>query len=187
MEESGSCKERKNVPENGSGLAHGSSDRSSEEIGEMTNLALLPESQKEKTSDQDENDLGHKEYSQLMGTYFALPIPLADKHPNPNPSSSHSAKITPLIKAITWLTPYRLSFAVAFGLNVVGVALELSGHWSWAKSNLATLVVGNMLCAVGARSEWVLRLVYWLSVKVFRPRFFPLWMRVQIIYSLKLG
>lgn len=116
-----------------------------------------------------------------MGTYFALPIPLADKHPNPNPSSSHSAKITPLIKAITWLTPYRLSFAVAFGLNVVGVALELSGHWSWAKSNLATLVVGNMLCAVGARSEWVLRLVYWLSVKVFRPRFFPLWMRVQIV------
>jgi len=81
----------------------------------------------------------------------------------------------------TWFTPYRQLFSLVFGLNLVGAILDLSGHWPWSHRHETPLVVGNVLIAIAIRSEWVLRFLYWVTVKIFRPNVFPLWIRVKIV------
>ncbi|EFP82900.2 hypothetical protein PGT21_019700 [Puccinia graminis f. sp. tritici] len=82
---------------------------------------------------------------------------------------------------ITWFTPYRQLFVLTFTVNLIGAILELSGHWAWSKDHVTPLVVGNVLIAIAIRSEWVLRFLYWVTVKTFRPNVFPLWLRVKVV------
>lgn len=84
-------------------------------------------------------------------------------------------------RLFTWFTPYRQLFSLTFGLNLIGAAMELSGHWAWSNRHVTALVVGNVLIAIAIRSEWVLRLLYWVAVKTFRPNVFPLWIRVKTV------
>jgi hypothetical protein len=82
---------------------------------------------------------------------------------------------------LTWFTPYRQLFVLTFGLNFAGAVSVLSGYWPWAFRHLTPMVVGNVLFAIGIRSEWVLRFLYWLTIKTFRPTLFPLWLRVNVV------
>jgi hypothetical protein len=81
----------------------------------------------------------------------------------------------------TWFTPYRQLFVFMVSINLIGAAVGLSGHWTWSKRNATPLVVGNILLAIGIRSEFVLRFLYWIAVKTFRPSIFPLWLRVKVV------
>ncbi|KAA1068634.1 hypothetical protein PGT21_018454 [Puccinia graminis f. sp. tritici] len=82
---------------------------------------------------------------------------------------------------LTWFTPYRQLFVLTFGFNFAGAVSVLSGYWPWAFRHLTPMVVGNVLFAIGIRSEWVLRFLYWFAIKTFRPRLFPLWLRVNVV------
>ncbi|MBW0461049.1 hypothetical protein O181_000764 [Austropuccinia psidii MF-1] len=90
-------------------------------------------------------------------------------------------KITRLISFKTWFTPYRKLFLLLISLNAIGAGFELSNHWPWATRNLTALVIGNTLAAMSVRSEWVLRFLYWTSVKIFRPFLFPVWLRAKVV------
>ncbi|EFP82906.2 uncharacterized protein PGTG_09874 [Puccinia graminis f. sp. tritici CRL 75-36-700-3] len=90
-------------------------------------------------------------------------------------------KINRWITILTWFTPYRQLFVLTFLINVIGVVLALAKIWPWPKNQAAPLVVGNLLIAIAIRSEWVLRFLYWVTVKTFRPKIFPLWLRVKIV------
>ncbi|CAH7677647.1 hypothetical protein BY996DRAFT_4573085 [Phakopsora pachyrhizi] len=81
----------------------------------------------------------------------------------------------------TWFTPYRKIFVLVMSANLVGCILELSGVWPWAGVNLTTIVVGYILIAILVRNEWFLRLLYWCSIKVFRPALIPVWFRVKVV------
>ncbi|PLW45013.1 hypothetical protein PCASD_06977 [Puccinia coronata f. sp. avenae] len=82
---------------------------------------------------------------------------------------------------VTWFTPYRQLFVLILGVNFLGASAALLGYWPWPMEHLTSLVVGNALLAISVRSEWVLRFLYWLAVKTFRPRIFPLWLRVKVV------
>lgn len=90
-------------------------------------------------------------------------------------------QITGVVKVSTWLSPYRMLFAVVFMLNAIGLLLEAINHWFWASGHLSTLVIVNILIAINVRSEWVLRLLYWISVKVFRPQTFSIQIRTRVV------
>lgn len=40
-------------------------------------------------------------------------------------------QITRVVKVSTWLSPYRMLFAVVFMLNAIGLLLEAINHWFW--------------------------------------------------------
>lgn len=90
-------------------------------------------------------------------------------------------KVTTWIKICTWFTPYRQLFAFALSVNLVIAALGLSNSWMWSLQKLVPLLVGNILLASFVRSEWVLRFIYWLAVKTFRPKIFPLSFRAKVV------
>jgi hypothetical protein len=90
-------------------------------------------------------------------------------------------KINRWITILTWFTPYRQLFVLTFFVNVTGAILALAKIWPWPKNQAAPLVVGNILIAIAIRSEWVLRFLYWVTVKTFRPKIFPLWLRVKVV------
>ncbi|PLW20512.1 hypothetical protein PCASD_15556 [Puccinia coronata f. sp. avenae] len=81
----------------------------------------------------------------------------------------------------TWFTPYRQLFVLIFSINLIGAVVGLSGRWNWSKRNATPLVVGNILIAIAIRSEWVLRFLYWIAVKIFRPSIFPLCLRIKVV------
>ncbi|OAV90555.1 hypothetical protein PTTG_08305 [Puccinia triticina 1-1 BBBD Race 1] len=103
------------------------------------------------------------------------------KHELEQKSTYVAPKITLMTTLLTWFTPYRQLFVLTFGVNFAGVVTVLSGYWPWALRHLTAMVVGNALLAIGIRSEWVLRFLYWSAVKTFRPRMFPLWIRVKVV------
>ncbi|WAR59712.1 hypothetical protein PtB15_11B352 [Puccinia triticina] len=98
-----------------------------------------------------------------------------DSHPYVAP------KLNRWTTLFTWFTPYRQLFVLIFGINLIGVIMVLSGHWGWGKNHATPLVVGNILIAIAIRSEWVLRFLYWVAVKTFRPSLYPLWLRVKVV------
>ncbi|POW00661.1 hypothetical protein PSTT_12984 [Puccinia striiformis] len=106
---------------------------------------------------------------------------LLDVEGRGKPGAYVAPKITPWIKITTWFTPYRQLFLLAFGINLIGAAFGLSRRWMWSLEHVMPIMMGNILLAIAIRSEWVLRFIYWIAVKSFRPRFFPLWVRLKVV------
>ncbi|KAI7938310.1 hypothetical protein MJO28_015230 [Puccinia striiformis f. sp. tritici] len=109
---------------------------------------------------------------------------LLDVEGRGKPGAYVAPKITPWIKITTWFTPYRQLFLLAFGINLIGAAFGLSRRWMWSLEHVMPIMMGNILLAIAIRSEWVLRFIYWIAVKSFRPRFFPLWVRLKVVGTL---
>ncbi|KNE90949.1 hypothetical protein PSTG_15643 [Puccinia striiformis f. sp. tritici PST-78] len=104
------------------------------------------------------------------------------KHEQEHSKITHTPpKISRWINFLTWFTPYRQLFVLTFGVNFAGITIVLSGYWPWVLRHLSSMVVGNVLIAIGIRSEWILRFLYWVAIKVFRPTMFPLWLRVKVV------
>ncbi|WAQ84130.1 hypothetical protein PtA15_4A581 [Puccinia triticina] len=107
---------------------------------------------------------------------------IPEKHNKLENCGSYTAPIiNRWITVLTWFTPYRQLFFLIFCLNITGVVLAFSNSWAWAKRQATPLVVGNILVAIAIRSEWVLRFLYWVAIKTFRPSLFPLWLRVKVV------
>lgn len=95
-------------------------------------------------------------------------------------SDSKLMKVTGYLRFRTWLTPYRQILIFIVLLNLIGAGFEILDRWSAASRNLSTLVVGHLLAAIAIRSEWVLRLIYWLSIKLFQ-RSLPVRLRATVV------
>ncbi|MBW0470936.1 hypothetical protein O181_010651 [Austropuccinia psidii MF-1] len=88
--------------------------------------------------------------------------------------------ISSSIKFWTWLSPYRQILFLVVIVEAVLILVTLAGVWKYPRTNLNAMVTGNLLVAIAIRSEWVMRLLYWLSIKLFR-RWSPMWFRVVIV------
>jgi len=100
---------------------------------------------------------------------------------NERQATDETLKVTTYIKICTWFTPYRQLFALALSTNLIIAALGLSNSWIWSLQELVPLLVGNIFVACFVRSEWVLRFIYWVAVKTFRPKVFPLSFRAKVV------
>ncbi|KAG0140174.1 hypothetical protein CROQUDRAFT_665539 [Cronartium quercuum f. sp. fusiforme G11] len=98
----------------------------------------------------------------------------------PSSRATDAVVVTPWVRFRTWLTPYRQILITVVMLNIAGSALEIGGLWPAASRCLSSLVIGNLLCAIAIRSEWVLRFLYWLAIKLFRPSL-PIRLRVIVV------
>ncbi|KAH9454101.1 hypothetical protein Pst134EA_013195 [Puccinia striiformis f. sp. tritici] len=84
------------------------------------------------------------------------------------------------LKFWTWFSPYRQILFTVVIIESLMILITLMGGWHWARTHLPLLVTGNLLVAIAIRSEWVMRLLYWISIKLFR-RWTPLKFRVLVV------
>lgn len=63
-------------------------------------------------------------------------------------------------------TVYKRLFVVSLILNVTGLVLAATGHFSYARDRPALFSIANIFVLVLCRSEAVLRVVFWLAVNV---------------------
>ncbi|KAI7951445.1 hypothetical protein MJO28_007129 [Puccinia striiformis f. sp. tritici] len=96
--------------------------------------------------------------------------------PEPTPATALSSSI----KFWTWFSPYRQMLFLVVITQLSLVLITLLGGSQFAKNHMSGFVTGNLLVAIAIRSEWVMRLLYWISIKLFR-RWTPLKFRVIVV------
>lgn len=106
-----------------------------------------------------------------------LTAPVKPPAPSPKPTP---VDLTKSIKFWTWFSPYRQMLFLVVIVEAFMILVTLLGGWHFARTHLSTLVTGNLLVAIAIRSEWVMRLLYWISIKLFR-RWTPLKFRVLVV------
>ncbi|XP_073006557.1 adenylate-forming reductase 03009 [Typha latifolia] len=90
----------------------------------------------------------------------------------PKPRSESRLSIILLDQGL--FTVYKRLFAVCFVINVTMLALAVAGHFSYAKKRAALFSMGNILALTLCRSEAVLRVVFYLAVKLLGRAWVPL-------------
>ncbi|WAR56364.1 hypothetical protein PtB15_7B212 [Puccinia triticina] len=101
------------------------------------------------------------------------------------PNSRPAPKPAPVtvsisIKFWTWFSPYRQMLFLVIIFQACLVLINLLGGWHFVRTHSSAFVTGNMLVAIAIRSEWVMRLIYWISIKSFRG-WTPLKFRVAVV------
>lgn len=81
----------------------------------------------------------------------------------PNPKSV-PAKISRWLLFGLWFNTYRKFFTLIVSLNIVGIILAATGHFSYAESHQGALVLGNLLMAIMMRNELWFRFLYLVSI-----------------------
>ncbi|OAV98266.1 hypothetical protein PTTG_00317 [Puccinia triticina 1-1 BBBD Race 1] len=119
---------------------------------------------------------GHEKERHPATQVYEKGIILAPK-PAPNPPP---LDINKSVKFWTWFSPYRQMLVLVVVVEALMIIVTLLGGWHFARTHLPALVTGNLLVAIAIRSEWVMRLLYWISIKLFR-RWTPLKFRVLVV------
>lgn len=63
---------------------------------------------------------------------------------------------------------------------MIAIMVTLSGAWIYPRTHISAMVCGNLLVAIAIRSEWVMRLLYWGSIKLIRS-WAPMKLRVLVV------
>ncbi|EGG05620.1 uncharacterized protein MELLADRAFT_87894 [Melampsora larici-populina 98AG31] len=120
----------------------------------------------------DEKKIDIKEEKIIEAPRAAPPKPTASK-----PTPVH---LSDSVKFWTWFSPYRQILVLTIGIQMVAILVTLSGAWIYPRTHISAMVGGNLLVAVGIRSEWVMRFLYWSSIKLIRG-WAPMKLRVLVV------
>ncbi|XP_071739500.1 adenylate-forming reductase 03009-like [Rutidosis leptorrhynchoides] len=77
-------------------------------------------------------------------------------------------------------TVYKRLFMVCLSLNIAMLVLASTSHFSYARNHATLFSIGNLLALTLCRSESFLRVIFWLSVKVFGRSWVPLRLKTAI-------
>ncbi|KAF2844680.1 hypothetical protein T440DRAFT_313997 [Plenodomus tracheiphilus IPT5] len=92
--------------------------------------------------------------------------------PKPKPVAP---KISRWVLADLWFNTYRKFFTFIVSLNLVGIVLAATGHFSYADNHLAALVLGNLLMSLMMRNELWFRFLYFVAIYGLRS-----WAPIQV-------
>ncbi|XP_044466550.1 adenylate-forming reductase 06235-like [Mangifera indica] len=77
-------------------------------------------------------------------------------------------------------TVYKRLFMVCLTFNVLALTLAATGHFKYAKPKATVFSIGNLLASTLCRSEALLRVVFWLAVKLLGRRWIPLRVKTTV-------
>ncbi|KAJ7513398.1 hypothetical protein O6H91_24G005300 [Diphasiastrum complanatum] len=78
------------------------------------------------------------------------------------------------------LTDYKFLLLVCIALNVFGGLLAATNIFPYAKANPSLFAIGNILMLVLVRNEVLLRVFFWIIVKIFGHSFIPLGFKYRV-------
>ncbi|CAH7690014.1 hypothetical protein BY996DRAFT_4612396 [Phakopsora pachyrhizi] len=84
------------------------------------------------------------------------------------------------VKFWTWFSPYRQMMLLVILIQILMILVTFGDGWAYPRTHTSAMVSGNLLVATAVRSEWVLRFVYWISIKLFRG-WSPMKLRVLVV------
>ncbi|XP_026655786.2 adenylate-forming reductase 06235 [Phoenix dactylifera] len=105
------------------------------------------------------------------------PIQATKRNPSVRKSKPSESRLSIILLDQGLFTVYKRLFAVCFTLNMIGVALAITGHFPYAKKRAAAFAIYNILALTLCRSEAFLRIVFWLAVKVLGRPWVPLFIK----------
>lgn len=133
------------------------------------------ESDNESLSDIEEG--GGEAKAAVQGSQSPEPlIPVASKREQPprttKPKQSNRLSVILLDQGL--FTVYKRLFVVCLALNITALVLAATGHFPYARNHAVLFSIGNIFALTLCRSEAVLRVVFWLVVKVLGHSWVPL-------------
>ncbi|KAF8478297.1 hypothetical protein JB92DRAFT_3086022 [Gautieria morchelliformis] len=106
----------------------------------------------------------------------AFPEAFKQKPDKPAPAAARR-KASRWIRWQLWFNTYRKFFTVVMVLNLVGIVLAATGHFTYARKFTGAMVLGNLLFAILMRNELFGRLLY-LVINTLFAKWTPLWFRL---------
>ncbi|KAI4368139.1 hypothetical protein MLD38_016731 [Melastoma candidum] len=104
------------------------------------------------------------------------PPPILDS-PKKNVPRKQDARLSVIMLDQGLFTVYKRLFVVCLMLNITGLVLAASGHFWYARNRAALFSIANILALTLCRSEAILRVVFWLTVKVLGHTWIPLFLK----------
>ncbi|KAJ7137482.1 hypothetical protein O6H91_Y555900 [Diphasiastrum complanatum] len=102
---------------------------------------------------------------------------LSDPSSKPAAASAHhyesKSRLGTILLQQSWFSVYKRLFAVSVSINSVFLILAATGQFNYAKSRAALLAIVNILMLVLVRNEVFLRVVFWLTLKLFGHSWIP--------------
>ncbi|OMO65340.1 hypothetical protein COLO4_31331 [Corchorus olitorius] len=92
----------------------------------------------------------------------------------PKPARKQESRLSVILLDQGLFTVYKRLFVVCLTLNIIGLVLAATGHFSYARNRAALFSIANILALTLCRSEAVLRVVFWLAVKVLGRSWVPI-------------
>ncbi|CAM6128381.1 unnamed protein product [Calypogeia fissa] len=89
-------------------------------------------------------------------------------------SVPEKSRLGTLILEQDWFSVYKRLYVASLLLNIIGLVLATTGYFPYASTRAALFCLGNILMVVLVRSEVILRIVYWLAVRLLGYPWVPL-------------
>ncbi|EIW80688.1 hypothetical protein CONPUDRAFT_57605 [Coniophora puteana RWD-64-598 SS2] len=99
----------------------------------------------------------------------------------PNPKRRRPS---PWIRLQLWFNTYRKFFTLVVSMNTVGLALAISGRWTYPRHYTGAFVLGNLQTAIITRNELFMRVLY-LFVNTCLAKWTPLRFRLACTSALQ--
>ncbi|KAI4304406.1 hypothetical protein MLD38_039922 [Melastoma candidum] len=106
----------------------------------------------------------------------AHPPPMADP-PKKNAPRKHDARLSVILLDQGLFTVYKRLFVVCLVLNITGLVLAALGRFPYARNRAALFSIANIFMLTLCRSEAILRVVFWLAVKLLGHAWIPLFVK----------
>ncbi|XP_054779235.1 adenylate-forming reductase 03009 [Prosopis cineraria] len=104
-------------------------------------------------------------------------IPLPSKREQVQPSKpprKNGSRLSIILLDQGLFTVYKRLFVLSLTLNITGLVLAATGHFSYARNRAALFSIGNILALTLCRSEAFFRVVFWVAVKLLGRPWVPL-------------
>ncbi|KAL3741743.1 hypothetical protein ACJRO7_017244 [Eucalyptus globulus] len=101
--------------------------------------------------------------------------------PPSKPARGHeSSRLSVILLDQGLFTVYKRLFVVCLTLNVVALVLAATGHFPYARNRAALFSIANIFALTLCRSEAVLRVAFWLAVKLLGHWWVPLFAKTAV-------
>ncbi|XP_024993034.1 adenylate-forming reductase 03009-like [Cynara cardunculus var. scolymus] len=90
------------------------------------------------------------------------------------PTKPKDSRLSVILLDQGLFTVYKRLFMVCLALNITGLVLAATGHFSYARNHATLFSIGNLLALTLCRSEAFLRIVFWLAVNILGHPWVPL-------------
>ncbi|KAL5731922.1 hypothetical protein ACHQM5_004602 [Ranunculus cassubicifolius] len=130
--------------------------------------------------DDDETDFaesifeGHEEEDYDVEQPKSVRIPSKRDQQAPKVNKPRESRLSVILLDQGLFTVYKRLFVVCLAINVACLVFAAIGSYPYARKNATLFSIGNILALTLCRSEALLRIIFWLAVKVLGRPWVPL-------------
>ncbi|KAJ3704168.1 hypothetical protein LUZ61_007873 [Rhynchospora tenuis] len=131
--------------------------------------------EEEEEEEEEEDDAAEEMVDiEIQNTENTIPDPIKNTASLRKTVKPKQSRLSVILLDQGLFTVYKRLFAICFILNIVALVLAATSHFEYAKKRTALFSIGNILALTLCRSEALLRIVFYFSVKLLGRSWVPL-------------